>query len=345
MIEVRDLHVRFGDFELRDVNLVLPSDGCLAVLGPSGAGKTLLLETVMGARRPMRGSVLIDGRNVSDLPPESRKIAYIPQDLGLFPHLSVRENIVFGLSDRRARKNAEAEVLRLARLLQVEHLLDRKRVTTLSGGEKQRVALARSLIVNPRVLFLDEPFSSLDAATSSELLRTFRVMRRDLGTTVFLVTHDLDHACFLADDVAIMMAGRIVESGPCEQVLRRPRNVAVARFLNVRNIIPISSLPPSTRPIVATTSRDVTHLAFRAEDVSLVPGSLDGGLTLPARLEGLIPLTSHVVAELTILGSIPVEANISRAAAEHLDGHLGAAVNMHVARERILLLSHLPVPS
>jgi len=337
MIEARDLNVTFGDFSLRDVNLELRAGGCLAILGPSGAGKTLLLETVMGARRPTTGRVLLDGREITDLPPESRRIAYIPQDLALFPHLSVRENIVFGLPSRAARRDAGDEVARLAGMLRIEHLLGRRQISTLSGGEQQRVALARALIVRPRVLFLDEPFASLDAATAADLLRAFRVMRRELGTTVFMVTHDLDEASFLADDVAIMMAGRIVESGSRERVLRHPRTVPVARFLNIRNILPVESIPSLARSIATTDPRQ-RHVAIRAEDITVHPRADQARDLLSARLDGLIPVVAHVIAELTVNEACRLEAVVGYSETTALERCLGAEVGVRVDPDRILML-------
>ncbi len=339
MIQVRDLSVAYGNFALRDVNLELHDGGCLAILGPSGAGKTLLLETVMGARRPKCGCVLLDGRNITDLPPESRHIAYIPQDLALFPHLSVRENIVFGLRARTGRKHAGDELHRLAAMLRIEHLIDRPQVTTLSGGEKQRVALARALIVRPRVLFLDEPFAALDAATSADLLRSFRVMRGELGTTVFLVTHDLDEACFLADEVAIMMEGRIVESGLRDRIIRRPQTVAVARFLNIRNILPLSSIPSEALPVAKSADRRHTHLAIRAEDITVLPWAGKSDQDICARLDELIPVGSHVIAELTVNGNWRLEATLTHSVAASLGSHLAADVAVRIIPDQVLFLT------
>lgn len=341
MIRVRDLHAVYGAFALRDVNLELREGGCLAILGPSGAGKTLLLETVMGARRPKRGDVLLDGRNITDLPPEARRIAYIPQDLALFPHLSVRQNIIFGLGWRVARHEADERLMRIAAMMRIEHLVDRPHIATLSGGEKQRVALARALIVNPRVLFLDEPFNALDAATAADLLRGFRDLRRELGTTVFLVTHNLDEACFLADDVAIMMEGRIVESGPRDRVLRQPQTVAVARFLNIRNIVAASSLPAEAKHLLAASGGDSTHVAIRAEDIAVVPWAERRGEDLRGRLDELIPAGAHVIAHLTVNGVWRIEAAVSYPEAALLERHLNGDVAVRIDPGQVL---HVTAP-
>lgn len=339
MILVRDLHVSVGRFALRGVNLALAEGACLAILGPSGAGKTVLLETVMGARRPDRGQVLVDGRNITDLPPESRRIGYIPQDLALFPHLSVRQNITFGLSRRSPNAGAAEALEQVVRMFDIAHLLDRRDIATLSGGEKQRVALARALVVRPRVLFLDEPLAALDAASRGDLLWSLRAMRRATNTTVFLVTHDLDEACFLADEVAIMMRGRIVEHGPRDRVFRQPRDVAVARFLNIRNILPLSRLRAAGLLPGAATDGGVTHAAIRAEHVRVTPIGQASAGSVPARLEALIPLGSRVVAELALDGSLRLEASLAIEQAAALAGPVPREVAVSIGRDGVIPLS------
>ncbi len=338
MIEVCNLGVVLGSFALRDVSFKLPEGGCLAVLGPSGAGKTVLLEAVMGAVRPRHGCVLLGGRDITALAPEHRRIAYIPQDLALFPHLSVRRNILFGLPHRAVRRGTSPELVQLAQLLEIEHLLDRRHVGTLSGGEKQRVALARALIVQPRVLFLDEPFASLDGATRSNLLRVFRAVRRKLNTTVLFVTHDLDEACLLADDVVILMDGHVVESGPSDRVLRQPHTVAVARFLNIRNVFPITWLPALARDRSLKSVNGSTHWAIRAEDVELLGPADKLAYGLPARLEDLIPLGSHAIAELVAGAEFRLEAAVTHDQVAALTGQLGRDIWVRLAPDRILLL-------
>lgn len=338
MIEVRNLHVAYGDFALRDVSLTLREGGCLAILGPSGAGKSLLLETVMGARRPTTGEVLLDGKDLTALPPESRRIAYIPQDLALFPHLSVRENIVFGLRPRAARRHADDVLMRFASMLGIEHLLDRRRVNTLSGGEKQRVALARAMIVQPRVLFLDEPFSSLDAATASDLLWSLREMRRKLNITVFLVTHNINEASLLADEVAVMFDGRVVECGPHHKVFREPKSLIVARFLNIRNIVGLSAVPPQASCLVDSIGNGFTHLAIRPEGIVVRPIATLRAGDLRGRLDELVPLATHVLARLTIHPTWRLEAVVDHARAPELAACVGDDVAVSVLSSEVLYL-------
>ena len=244
MIAVRDLVAHYGDFALREVDLDIARGETFVLLGPSGAGKTLFLETVLGIKPPDQGRILLDGGDISRALPEQRGFSYLPQDLALFPHLGVRKNIAFGLTVRGVKASeVAARVAAVAQLLGIGHLLARRDVRSLSGGEKQRVALARALVVEPRVLFLDEPFSALDPATRRQLHAEFRDVWRRLGLTVILVTHDQDEAATLADRLAVLMGGRVRQCGPPAEVFDRPANLAVARFLVVENILEGRLLP------------------------------------------------------------------------------------------------------
>jgi len=244
VIRAEGLTVRFGGFVLRSIDLAVAPGESFFVLGPSGAGKTLLLEALLGIRRPQAGRVLLDGRDATDLPPEARNVAYVPQDLALFPHLSVRENILFGLRARGQRVSGVEERLRhWVELLDLGRVIERKDARTLSGGERQRVALARALVTEPRVIFLDEPFSALDAALRRRLQVEFRDLQRRLGVTVVQVTHDPEEAFLMADRMAILMAGRIEQTGRPAELYNRPANLRVARFLMLQNLFPATAGP------------------------------------------------------------------------------------------------------
>jgi ABC-type sugar transport system ATPase subunit len=334
VIEVRDLSVTFGEFSLREVNLRLEEHRCLAILGPSGAGKTLLLETVMGARRPSMGQVLLDGQDLTRLPPEARGIAYIPQDLALFPHLSVRDNIVFGLRSRSERRAGSPWLEELLRILGIESLIHRRDVTRLSGGERQRVALARALLVRPRVLFLDEPFASLDGFTRHDLIRYLRRLQQELGITMFLVTHDLEEASFLADDVAILLSGRIVQSGGRDDVLGRPRSVAVARFLLVRNVLFVEDLPPVVRAHLRGSAAGAHAIGIRPEDVEVSPDTSDLRDQIPGKVIDRVATQDRMIIQLLLEGGLPIEASLARSRA----GDLGERVAVRFPPHTLLSL-------
>lgn len=239
MIRAEGLSLRLDGFSLSDINISVEAGESFFLLGPSGAGKTILLEALLGLWKPSAGRVLLAGRDVTALPPEDRLIAYVPQDLALFPHLSVRENVLFGLSARGYPPgNTAARLDHWADLLELGSVLRRKDPSTLSGGERQRVALARALVTEPRVLFMDEPFSALDVPLRKRVQAEFRNLQRRLGLTVVQVTHDPEEAFLMADRMAIVMGGRIEQTGKPADLYNRPSNLQVARFLMLQNLFP-----------------------------------------------------------------------------------------------------------
>lgn len=241
MISVNNLTLRVGSFALNRVNFSIADGESFVLLGPSGAGKTLLIETIMGLRGPDSGEVLLDNRDITQLPPEIRKISYVPQDLGLFPHLSVRQNILFGPRVQNlAVEETNDSLEHLITLLNLQTFIDRKNIALLSGGEKQRVALARALIVKPRVLFLDEPFVSLDLRLRRELQLQFRALQKSLGINFIYVTHDQDEPYILGDKMGILIDGNLMQTGTIEEVYSQPASVEVAEFLMMQNIFRVT---------------------------------------------------------------------------------------------------------
>ncbi|NYI71142.1 iron(III) transport system ATP-binding protein [Naumannella cuiyingiana] len=233
-LEVRGAARRFGDVPALDgVDLEVPSGRLLAVLGPSGCGKTTLLRAIAGIARPDAGTIVLGGQTLDGprvhLPPERRGVGLVPQEGALFPHLTVAGNVGFGL--RRLARPERAE--RVSAMLELVGLggLDARGVDELSGGQQQRVALARALAPQPGVVLLDEPFSALDAALRAELRAEVAALLRRIGATALLVTHDQTEALMMADAVAVMRDGRIVQHGPPREVYARPVDPWVARFV------------------------------------------------------------------------------------------------------------------
>ncbi len=244
MIEVRDAHKELGQFSLRGANLRVETGEYFVVLGPTGAGKTVLLECIAGLHRLDRGEVWLDGRNVTHLEPERRNIGYVPQDYVLFPHISLRANIEFSLVLRGAPRVAiDARVQELAAMLSISHLLER-RPRTLSGGEQQRGALARALAPSPTVLLLDEPLSALDEGTRAELSRELERISDQTHTTVIHVCHSFDEALDLADRLAIMHQGRILQVGTPAEVFSTPTSEFLARFVGGQNLFAVAAADP-----------------------------------------------------------------------------------------------------
>lgn len=237
MIRVEQLTAGRGAFSLGPIDLDLDESSYLTILGPSGSGKTLFLETCMGLLEPSSGSIKLDGREVTNLVPEKRQISYLPQDLALFPHLDVRRNILFGARQRKLdTKLSLSRLDDLIELLDLHNIIDRRDVTTLSGGEKQRVALARALLPGPRLLFLDEPFSALDATIKRQLQVKLREINHQLGVTILHVTHDQEEAFMLGEQIAVMINGRFRQVGTRDDIYYRPESLDVARFLRNQNI-------------------------------------------------------------------------------------------------------------
>ena len=226
----------WNGFALKDISLEVADGEYLALLGPNGAGKTLLLETIVGFHRPDRGRILLDSKDVTFLPPEKRKMGYVPQDCMLFPHMRVRQNVEFGL---KMRGLAEAErkktVNRVLMLMGLTDLAD-KLPMTLSGGEKQKVALARVLAFEPKVVLLDEPLASIDEESSRATKVELKRIHRDLKVTVVHVTHNQMEAFSLAERVAIMNCGQIMQVDVAKSLLSSPADEFVARFLGYENI-------------------------------------------------------------------------------------------------------------
>ena len=237
MLRVEGISKDWREFHLRDVTFDVNRGEHFIILGPSGAGKTVLLEIIAGIIEPDSGRVYLNGSDVTDLPPEKRGLAYVPQNYALFPNMSVYDNIAFGLKVRKVPKGEiERKVRKVSEVLGIEHLLHRK-PRTLSGGEQQRVALARALVVEPPLILLDEPFANLDVQTRSKLLAEMKRWRRELGFTALHVTHSFEEAVSLGDRVGVMLGGRLVQVGPVREVFSRPANEEVARFLGFENII------------------------------------------------------------------------------------------------------------
>jgi len=237
MIEVKNLSLRLGDFNLKNINLSIRDGEYFVILGPTGAGKTVLMECIAGIHRLKQGEIWLDGRDITRLSPEERDLGYVPQDYVLFPFLNVFDNITFGLKRTKGSGDETKErVDRLAGLTGIGHLL-RRDVRSLSGGEKQRVALARALAPLPRILLLDEPLGALDQRTAKSLRFELRRVHRELSLTTIHITHDLMEAMEMADILAVVREGRVEQVAPPEEMLFYPKGEGVADFIGAPNIL------------------------------------------------------------------------------------------------------------
>ncbi len=317
---------------LTDVSLTVPPRSITAVLGPSGCGKTTMLRIIAGFESPDAGAVRLAGRELTGpqtwVPPQDRRIGLLPQEGALFPHLSVGDNVGFGLPGGRDRAGAVAQWLALVGLPGIE----RRRPEELSGGMQQRVALARALAADPALILLDEPFSSLDAALRMTVREEIAWVLRDAGTTAVLVTHDQAEALSLADTVVLLLDGRVEQVGPPAQLYHRPATLAAAAF--VGEIVELAGTSSGGRidsalgpmPARLPVPDGPVTLALRPEQVAvtdsgsgvpaqviehryygpdtIVRARLASGETVAVRSPGYAPVSAGTTVELAVRGDV-----------------------------------------
>lgn len=237
MLRIEHLYKRLGDFQLEDIYLEIEQGEYFVILGPTGTGKSVILEIIAGLYKPDKGQLYFNGEDLSDEYPENREIGFVYQDYLLFPHLSVKKNIVFGLNQKKFTKSEiEQKLNEIISKFKIEHLLQRY-PSTLSGGEQQRVAMARALITSPKILLMDEPLSALDPSTKNEFLITLKKIHENRKNTVIHVTHDFNVALYLADRIAVMNNGAIVQVGTPEEIFKKPNSIFVANFIAMKDIL------------------------------------------------------------------------------------------------------------
>ncbi|NLW82015.1 MAG: ABC transporter ATP-binding protein [Desulfovibrionales bacterium] len=292
MIRVSGLSLRLGDFALQDVSLHVRPGEFFALMGPTGSGKTVVLESIAGLIQWQRGEIHIAGRDVTALPPERRRVSLVYQDHALFPHLTVLENVIFG---QRYHGISPADGLREA-----NELLDRLGLSrlcgrtpeNLSGGEKQRVALARALACRPNVVLLDEPLSSLDPQFRDDLRSALKTLHMQMNLTVLMVTHDFVDALSLASRAAVIRGGRMEQVGQIDEIFRQPRSTFVAAFVGMKNVFRVTS--PGLCELgngVGFAVPDAAHgaMALRPEDVFVTrnPDLPGNWICLPAKIRSV----------------------------------------------------------
>ncbi|MCB9002038.1 MAG: ABC transporter ATP-binding protein [Bacteroidales bacterium] len=238
MIELQSISKKFGDFALENINFEVDEGEYFMLLGPSGAGKSMLLEIIAGLVKPDSGAVWLNGNDITDMPTRKRKFGLVFQEFTVFPHMSVFDNIAYPLKRLRySRSELNSRVAELAKQFSIEKLLSRF-PENLSGGEKQRMVLARTLACKPKLLLLDEPLSSVDVQLSMELRSLLRSINAQ-GQTIIHVTHDYEEAISLATRVAVINAGKIEQMGSARDVFQNPKSEFIARFTGVHNFFPV----------------------------------------------------------------------------------------------------------
>ena len=284
MIKIENLNIRLLDFNLHDIKLEIGENEFFILMGPTGAGKTVLLEAIAGLVPIKSGRIIIEKKDITKLAPERRGISIVYQDYALFPHLTVKDNITYGLHFHRNDKTkAKKDLTRLVEELNLSHLL-RRFPTNLSGGEKQRVALARALMVEPKVLLLDEPISALDPRFREEVRRGLKRAHQSSNITFFMVTHDFAEALSLADRAAVINDGKIEQAGKMEDIFQKPRSTFVADFVGMKNLF--AAQYKGTKAIVDDVEIELgrelsnTHgyIAIRPEDIVISRKSLTSSM-------------------------------------------------------------------
>ncbi len=277
MIHIRNLHLSLPDFALKNINLAIAPGDFFALIGPTGSGKSLILEAMMGMIPMDSGSITLNNRDITATVPEKRGLGIVYQDYALFPHLTVKKNILYGIKYHQLPEAQVAEHFDfLVQSLGIARILQRY-PGTLSGGEKQRVALARALILNPSALLLDEPLSALDPMLKEEIKDMLRTIHRELSMTIIMVSHSFSDVFYLANKVAIVKNGEIRQQGTVNQVFEEPSSRFTAGFVGMRNIM---------RANIRGTTGKVENL-----HILLPEGTDPKGKYLAIRPEDICPVT------------------------------------------------------
>jgi sulfate/thiosulfate transport system ATP-binding protein len=313
-IEVRNVGKRFGEFVALDDVCIRVNDGALtALLGPSGSGKSTLLRIIAGLETPDSGEVVIDEREVTDTPARTRDVGFVFQHYAPFKHMTVHDNVAFGLTVRKRPKGEiNARVAELLGLVRLEGLAERY-PAQLSGGQLQRMALARALAVQPKVLLLDEPFGALDAQVRGELREWLRRLHEEIHVTTIFVTHDQEEAMEVAEQIVVMNKGKIEQAGTPRELYESPRNEFVMSFIG-----PVNRLGDAF---------------VRPHDIQIVPEA--DGTTTEALVQRVVHLGFEVRVELTLPDGRDIWAQVTRESAQQLELAEGQILSVRLPAPRV----------
>ena len=360
-IELVSLSKRFVEMAVDNVDLAVSSGEFFSLLGPSGCGKTTTLRLIAGFEQPTSGKVLLDGVDVSDVPPHKRNVNTVFQSYALFPFLSVFDNVAFGLRnrglDKAATRKQVGDVLELVRMTSFA----KRRPGQLSGGQQQRVALARALVLGPAVLLLDEPLGALDAKLRRSLKVELKALQERVGITFLYVTHDQEEALTMSDRLAVMRAGKIVQMGAPQAIYDEPADTYVADFLGVSNLMEVDVVERGpgqackvklgdsvlSADFGGEAAPDRAHAVIRPERVRIEPyAPADDGMgagparpnRVPGMVERLVYLGSSTQVMLRLAPGAQVQALVQNDGGQ---GHLsqGTPVQVHLAPDALRVLA------
>jgi spermidine/putrescine transport system ATP-binding protein len=351
-VQLVDLVKRFGEYEaVRGISLDVRPGEFFSLLGPSGCGKTTTLRLIGGFERPTSGRILLDGHDMAQTPPHRRSVNTVFQSYALFPHLSVGDNVAFGLRFHSVSRDETRQ--RVAAILSLVHLrgYEERRPHQLSGGQQQRVALARALILNPAVLLLDEPLGALDAKLRKALQIELKALQEEVGVTFLYVTHDQEEALTMSDRIAVMSEGRIEQIGPPNRVYEEPQTTYVADFLGISNLMNATALGRSAagncrlrlgefeieaaRGHVA--ARGEVKALIRPERVRIEARDSIGGNRVPAMIERVVYVGPVIQLLVRLAPGHTIQAMVPNMG----DGPAysqGSAVNAHMPVEALRVL-------
>jgi len=304
MLKLKDLSIKLGEFQLKNINLELKKGDYYVLLGKSGVGKTVLLEIVAGLIKPNTGQVILHNEDITHNKIQNRKVGIVFQDYSVFPHLTVKKNIEYPLRDKKiSRFEKDKQVFKYAELTNIEHLLNRS-TQNLSGGELQRVALARMLASQPDCILLDEPLASLDVQLKGGLRNLLRQINQS-GVTILHVTHDYEEAIALSNKVAVLHEGKIIQKGFTRDVFKRPANEFVANFTGIKNFFVVDfnnniAKINNTLEIKVSNSKNLRtgKIIIRGEEIILSNEKIESSASnnFKGMIKQIIPyLTNHEI--------------------------------------------------
>lgn len=333
MLELKSITKTLGAYKMPATSMDILDGEYVVLVGPSGVGKSVLIEIIAGLITPDSGQIFWDKKNITSEVPEKRGFSIVYQDYVLFPHMTVRENILYGLRAKGADSQKRAGRLKtLSELLKIQELLNRK-PDKLSGGEQQRVALARALAVNPKLLLLDEPLSALDINTRMRLRKELKRISRELNISVLHVTHDPEEAMMLGDRVCVMIDNRIRQIGTHAEIFLTPRDPDVSRFLGKRNILPVTRIKSETYDAcgqsihISAAADETSHIWIKPEEIilSLNPFNSSARNQFECRVAALNPYQSFMEVQV-IADQMKLDALITHSSFKELGIEVGTSV-------------------
>ena len=296
MIEFKNIEIKYGNFiAIKDLNLQIKEGEFFTFLGPSGCGKTTTLRSLVGFLTPSAGKIIVDDVDITDKPVEKREIGMVFQSYALFPTMTVYDNIAFGLKVKKLSKDEiKKKVYEVAKKIEINETQLFRNVSELSGGQQQRVALARAIVLEPKILCLDEPLSNLDAKLRVGLRGELKRLQKNLGITTLYVTHDQEEALAISDRIAIMKSGDIMQVGSPEEIYKKPANIFVAGFIGTSNFI--------NGEITKVLPNNTAEVRFGNDSTFIAPIKKDytGKVIISARPEQLIFSDEGIQGKITI---------------------------------------------